>query len=214
MPRSTPRKPLFLWSPQPLIERAAEQPLENFVSVVTEFLLVVRLNDFSSELAAGLAGNESNTYRGRPRRINTISVAWSIPEQTEMSPPPSMRPMPLRSDPPKSEFEFTPEFLSSECYVTRIRKRSVDPNAPQVTIGRMNTQDIPLQHPSVSREHASFSAANGSLTLSDVGSRNHTFVNDELVRGTVRLKAGDTLKFGAVRCCICTASGLWHAVRS
>jgi hypothetical protein len=213
MPRTTPRKPLFLWSPRTLVERAAEQPLENFVSTVTEFLLVVRLNDFSSELAAGLAGNDSTMNRGHSRRTNTISMSFNLPEQTEMTGPPSKFPAPVRNESTRTEFDLSPELLTSECYVTRIRKRTTDMPKHMVMVGRANTQDITLQHPSVSREHAVFNTEHG-LSITDVGSRNHTFVNDELARGIVKLKPGDALKFGAVRCSICTATGFWQAVHA
>jgi hypothetical protein len=210
---SSPRKPLFLWSPRPLVERAAEQALERFAADMPRLFLVVRLNDFSSELLAGLEGNETLTVRGRPRRLHTISVAWSVPEQTEVSPPTSLRPIPFRSPTPKSEFDFSPELLRSECYVAAIRKRGTDPSTSLVMVGRAPDQDITLQHPSVSRQHAVFDLS-GEPTLTDSGSRNHTFVNGEIVRGKVVLQPGDSLKFGAVRCAVCTAGGLWRAVRS
>lgn len=212
MPRSTPRKPLFLWSPRTLIERAAEQPLEQFVSTIPELLLVVRLNDFSSELAAGLADNDAIVVRGRPRK-QTISVAFSMPEQTEMTAIPSMYPATVRSGLPKTEFDLSPELLTSECYVTRIRRRTAEMPKHLVSVGRAGTQDITLQHPSVSREHAVFNIEHG-LHLTDVGSLNHTFVNNEMTHGLVKLRAGDAIKFGAVRCCVCTATGLWQAVRA
>lgn len=210
---SSPRKPLFLWSPRPLVERAAEQPLETFVAGMPELFLVVRLNDFSSELLAGLEGNETLTVRGRPRRLNTISVAWSVPEQTEVSPPTSLRPAPPRGPAVNNEFDLSPELLRSECYVAGVKKRTVEHPLTMVSIGRAPERDITLQHPSVSRQHAVIDLS-GELTLVDTGSRNHTFINGELVRDKAPLRPGDTLKFGAVRCSVCTATGLWRAVRS
>ncbi|MET0342562.1 MAG: FHA domain-containing protein [Polyangiales bacterium] len=210
---SSPRKPLFLWSPRPLVERAAEQPLEQFVANMPDLFLVVRLNDFSSELLAGLEGNETLTVRGRPRRLNTISVAWSVPEQTEVSPPTSLRPSPPRGPVLKNEFDMSPELLRSECYVAGVKKRTLEHPLTMVSIGRAPERDITLQHPSVSRQHAIIDLS-GELTLVDTGSRNHTFVNGEIVRGKTVLRAGDSVKFGAVRCSVCTASGLWKAVRS
>lgn len=210
---SSPRKPLFLWSPRQLVERAAEQPLEAFLSQVPDLFLVVRLNDFSSELLAGLEGNETVTVRGRPRRVNTISVAWSVPEQTEVSPPTSLRPAPPRTHNLKNEFDLAPELLRSECYVAGVKKRTVEHPLTMVSIGRAPERDITLQHPSVSRQHAIIDFS-GELTLVDTGSRNHTFVNGEIVRGKAPLRPGDSVKFGAVRCTVCSASGLWSAVRS
>ena len=210
---SSPRKPLFLWAPRPLVQRAAEQPLELFVADMPALFLVVRLNDFSSELLGGLEGNETLTVRGRPRRLHTISVAWSVPEQTEVSPPTSLRPVAPRSQVLKNEFDMSPELLRSECYIAGIQKRGLEPPAHLVTVGRAPENDITLQHPSVSRQHAVIDISHEPM-LTDPGSRNRTFVNDEMVRETVPLAPGDNLKFGAVRCSVCTASGLWRAVRS
>ena len=214
---SSPGSPLFFWAPRPLLERAAEQPLEQFVADMPALFLVVRLNDFSSELLTGLEANEAPTVRGRPRRLHTISMAWSVPEQTEASAPSSLRPPPPRPALPrrqgaKNEFDISPELLRSACYVAGVKKRGVDQPAHLVSIGRGPENDITLQHPSVSRQHAVIDLSR-EPKLTDPGSRNHTLVNGELVRGTVTLAPGDSVKLGAVRCAVCTPAGLWHAVR-
>jgi pSer/pThr/pTyr-binding forkhead associated (FHA) protein len=55
-----------------------------------------------------------------------------------------------------------------------------------VTVGRSPDADIQLLHPLVSRYHAELSLQDGRLAIRDMGSRNGTVVNDELVRSEVR----------------------------
>ncbi len=68
------------------------------------------------------------------------------------------------------------------------------------TIGRLENASLPLKYPSVSREHAEISFANGHYVLRDLGSRNGTSVNDTpLEPGSIRiLQADDRLSFGKV----------------
>ena len=51
----------------------------------------------------------------------------------------------------------------------------------QVTIGRHPDNDIFIDHMSVSGHHAAVRLVNGQLALTDLGSQNGTFVNDERI---------------------------------
>jgi pSer/pThr/pTyr-binding forkhead associated (FHA) protein len=62
-----------------------------------------------------------------------------------------------------------------------------------VTVGRGPTADIQLVHPLVSRLHAELSMQDGRLLIRDLGSRNGTVVNDELLRSDVRLVAREAI---------------------
>jgi pSer/pThr/pTyr-binding forkhead associated (FHA) protein len=78
----------------------------------------------------------------------------------------------------------TPESFTRTCSAT-------------VTVGRSPDADIQLVHPLVSRYHAELSVQDGRLVIRDLGSRNGTVVNDELVRSDVRFAAGEaTLQIG------------------
>jgi pSer/pThr/pTyr-binding forkhead associated (FHA) protein len=51
-----------------------------------------------------------------------------------------------------------------------------------VTIGRLPECDVVLADPGASRRHASVRAEGGGFLLTDLGSTNGTFVNDEQVQ--------------------------------
>lgn len=65
----------------------------------------------------------------------------------------------------------------------------------RVTVGRLG--DVALHEPSVSREHASLSWGGGAWIVTDLGSRNGTFVNGVAVQRKA-VVPGDRLKFGRV----------------
>lgn len=68
-----------------------------------------------------------------------------------------------------------------------------------VHIGRAPGQDVRLDHPSVSREHATLSAGEGAWVLQDRGSKNGSFINGERIARTDLLDHS-WLRFGDVAC--------------
>lgn len=210
------RTPLLAWSPRELVARIGEQTLDGFCAeFFNKYFLVVRLDDFSSELAGGLGASRVGTRSMPPPRRNTLSFSLATNEQTQVTGPSltSLRPPPARPSMPASgEFSCAPDLLRASCHVVEIKKRA--PSAPVgvVSVGRSPEHDIVLQHPSVSRTHAHFECS-GDLFVMDMGSSNHTFVNGERVIDRVAVAAGDAIKFGAVRCSVCSPAGLWHAIR-
>ncbi|MEO7986310.1 MAG: FHA domain-containing protein [Gemmatimonadales bacterium] len=69
---------------------------------------------------------------------------------------------------------------------------------PIVNIGRADYNDIVLADPSVSTSHAKLQRRDDIWVLSDAGSTNGTFVDDERTTGEVALGPGATLRFGEV----------------
>src|SRR5436189_3489590 len=69
------------------------------------------------------------------------------------------------------------------------------PDEGELLIGRASDLDLVLVEDMVSRKHAKLIAQNGSLTLSDLGSTNGTFVNGEKIRRT-ELKRNDRILIG------------------
>ncbi|MBT7989016.1 MAG: FHA domain-containing protein, partial [Anaerolineae bacterium] len=65
----------------------------------------------------------------------------------------------------------------------------------KITIGRHAESDIHLDAPDVSREHASILKREQVYILSDHGSRNGTFVNEQLITST-ELHEGDIIQIG------------------
>jgi len=64
-----------------------------------------------------------------------------------------------------------------------------------VTVGRNPGSTIRVRNPSVSRNHARILESEGSWFVEDLGSSNHSFVNDEKVQ-KAPIALGDVLRFG------------------
>lgn len=67
----------------------------------------------------------------------------------------------------------------------------------ETTLGRHDTNDIALPEQTVTGKHAVIRMENGTITISDLGSTNGTFVNGERIR-THEIKAGDRFRLGNV----------------
>ena len=70
-------------------------------------------------------------------------------------------------------------------------------NKPMLLIGRSPNADIRINEKAVSHHHARLQLDNGACTLRDLESTNGTFVNNELIAGSVRLRGGDALGVGS-----------------
>ncbi len=66
---------------------------------------------------------------------------------------------------------------------------------PVVTLGRLPENDVVVDDPGASRQHARINGANGEYVLVDLGSTNGTLVNDEPVAER-RLDDGDRITIG------------------
>jgi hypothetical protein len=67
-----------------------------------------------------------------------------------------------------------------------------------LTIGRSGDCDLTLQDTYLSSRHARVANDDGDLSIEDLGSTNGTYVNQELVKGRVRLERGDVVQVGGV----------------
>ena len=67
----------------------------------------------------------------------------------------------------------------------------------RTTVGRDSGSHIVINDDSVSRHHAALTVSGGRLELADLGSRNHTYQNGEIV-DRADLACGDQLMFGSV----------------
>lgn len=67
----------------------------------------------------------------------------------------------------------------------------------ETTIGRHESNDIPIPEQTVTGKHAKIVLENGALTLVDLGSTNGTFVNGVRIRSH-ELKSGDRFRLGNV----------------
>ena len=66
-----------------------------------------------------------------------------------------------------------------------------------VMIGRSPSNQIVIDHPTVSPQHAALLRAGDSYSLKDLNSTNGTQINGEFVTDA-ELKEGDTIRFGSV----------------
>jgi pSer/pThr/pTyr-binding forkhead associated (FHA) protein len=60
-------------------------------------------------------------------------------------------------------------------------------------LGRVESADIVISDPKVSRQHAKFAAQDGRFGVEDLGSSNGTKLNGQKISGSVELSHGDTL---------------------
>ena len=69
--------------------------------------------------------------------------------------------------------------------------------AENATVGRESGCQIVLDHPSVSREHATLRRVADEVSVEDQGSANGTFLNSVRVT-TAALSQGDSIRFGDI----------------
>lgn len=74
-----------------------------------------------------------------------------------------------------------------------------DINEGVTLIGRDASCTVVVDDGSVSRKHAEIVLTRGSLTLKDLGSKNHTYVDDQRISKEVDVKEGMKVTFGMVK---------------
>lgn len=91
---------------------------------------------------------------------------------------------------------------SGEVFVVAVQKQHSKANAfaMGITVGRVSTNDIVLDDPSVSRFHGylQHDERKDTWSLTDAGSQNGTQVNGKRIEGHQPIESGATLQFGEV----------------
>lgn len=207
-------QPAASWLPLELLRRAARETLSAFRDGAGKGpCLVVRLDDFSDNLGKGLAIADEDAGRPHAARAmqSTLQLSAALSARlglrSERPPPPASTGSEATA--PRRTFPM-PEWLAVRCYVVRLATRGSGKGP--LRIGRDLSHEVVLQHTSVSATHAQLTLA-PELTVTDEKSRNGTLVNGTAVQGTVRLKIGDRIKFGAVQTVLCSADDIWYARR-
>lgn len=196
------------------MQRIAEESLERFKrSVGSAPLLIVRLDDFSNALGAGLAEADSEVKRQKLDNVlkQTLHLSRGVTEQVQVRRPEDRSLVPPAVETPDTTEHGAfpaPELLVSKCYVVRLSNHSDRPGP--LSLGRATNHDIVLQHSSVSATHA-YLALRPELSLRDAASRNGSFVNGVQFKGVMPVHLGDRIKLGAVQMVLCSAADLWHA---
>jgi VWFA-related protein len=137
---------------------------------------------------------------GPPARDMTELAPSDWPGAAPAIPPVGRPPQPLAPDtgiPPAGGtrvIERAPKHLAM--LVDRTRPDNKFDLKGTVNVGRGKDNQIVLDHPTVSRQHAWVKAEGEDFSVFDVGSANGTFVNDERVQEPHRLENGDVVRFG------------------
>lgn len=74
--------------------------------------------------------------------------------------------------------------------------RQIAISVPRFIIGRGETAHLRPASDMISREHCAIETSNGQVVISDLGSRNGTFVNGEKLTGAHECKSGDEVRVG------------------
>lgn len=70
------------------------------------------------------------------------------------------------------------------------------------TVGRAMECEVTLEHPSMSRRHASITIDKNKITVKDLGSKNHTFVDDKKIEAPVTVSPKTKIRFGDIEATI------------
>ena len=68
----------------------------------------------------------------------------------------------------------------------------------EISLGRGEDNDVVIPHASISRAHARLMRRNGVFELMDLNSTNGTYVNEQPVRGSVRVNNGSEVRLGDI----------------
>jgi len=83
-----------------------------------------------------------------------------------------------------------------------------------ITLGRSRDCDICIASDEISRHHARLKVVPDGVVVEDLGSANGTFVNNQAVHETTRLKPGDELRLDTVRFLLMSPGMETHAAPS
>lgn len=108
-------------------------------------------------------------------------------------------------------------------FLRQIRKSKRNPFQGRISIGRTSNNDVVIVHPSVSKLHAHVFVETAAdprepdqLRLTDVGSRNGTWVDERQLEldEPVSLQTGSRVRLGDVVCTVLDAPALYQTLRT
>lgn len=100
-----------------------------------------------------------------------------------------------------------PGSMPTAYLVTGDEDTTAHPIVGETIIGRAPACDIVLSEITVSRRHAAVRQDGNTVVISDLGSANGTFVNDEPVAEGTRVEPGDVIRLGAAELGVRVESG-------
>lgn len=108
------------------------------------------------------------------------------------------------ADHERAEMERLSHLMSAKNVIPRLvcdvegMKTSCEITKPEFTIGREYDNDLPLEHPTVSKHHAKITYDGYGFYISDLNSTNHVIVNGVLQQQTV-LRSSDVIQLGQAK---------------
>ncbi len=78
-------------------------------------------------------------------------------------------------------------------------RQTIPLDRPRFVIGKLPTNDLPLDKISISRQHCEIVNANGGYFIRDMGSKNGTYVGGRRITGDTALQDGSRIDLGPVR---------------
>ena len=201
-------------SPEEVVTMAMSQPLGEFTAAFGDAsFLLVKLDDPTGELEAGLAALKSSQQSRAQSNLNVLAFHTVVADVNEL-------PKAFAKDDPAgvSVSELRRRLSLARHFAITLDKRVHDGTyVDRISVGRARNKDIVLRHPSVSKFHAWFERdPQGVWCVADAGSKNGTRNNavEMQARDLVKIKPGDLIRFGSVEAMVCSSDTLWKTVRA
>lgn len=198
--------------PDEVVTLALSHPIGEFTAAYGDAnFLLVKLDDPTGELEAGLAAQQTSQSRAASN-LNVLGFHTVVADLNES-------PRGMSKDDPAGVgvAELRRRLTQARHFAITLEKRVHDGSyQDRVSVGRARNKDVVLRHPSVSKFHAWFERdASGIWCVADAGSKNGTRANaaDVAVRELAKVKPGDVLRFGSVEVMLCSADSLWKTLR-
>ena len=191
---------------------ALSHPIGEFTAAYGDAnFLLVKLDDPTGELEAGLAAQQTSQSR-TGSNLNVLGFHTVVADLNE-----TPRAMPKDDPAGVGVAELRRRLTQARHFAITLEKRVHDGSyQDRVSVGRARNKDIVLRHPSVSKFHAWFERdGSGNWCVADAGSKNGTRANssDVAARELAKVKPGDLLRFGSVEVMLCSADSLWKTLR-
>jgi len=198
--------------PDEVVTLALSHPIGEFTAAYGDAnFLLVKLDDPTGELEAGLAAQQTSQSRAGSN-LNVLGFHTVVADLHEA--PRGMAKDDLSG---VGVAELRRRLTQARHFAITLEKRVHDGSyQDRVSVGRARNKDVVLRHPSVSKFHAWFERdAQGNWSVADAGSKNGTRANttDVAVRELAKIKPGDVLRFGSVEVMLCGADSLWKTLR-
>jgi hypothetical protein len=200
--------------PDEVVTLALSHPIGEFTAAYGDAnFLLVKLDDPTGELEAGLAAQQTSQSRAGSN-LNVLGFHTVVAD---------LHDSPRGGGGMKDDLsgvgvaELRRRLTQARHFAITLEKRVHDGSyQDRVSVGRARNKDVVLRHPSVSKFHAWFERdPQGHWSVADAGSKNGTRANttDVAVRELAKIKPGDVLRFGSVEVMLCTADSLWKTLR-